>query len=716
MGGYIRSINLAAKAAAGSSGQITITVPEGYVVQIHFSYFDIVPGYGSFTAIDVAQDYTMTSPVYTQLASWAWRGEQKSLITSMNNQTIIQYYSSTVTGTGFCLTWTAIPRPIYNIGTFAVNIPTLPPLVALQGTIVDPSGGTGLNKMSDTRTLIQCPTNYTISVTFNYFCAIQSSEFYNFLVFYDGPFPSSWSTTQYRDNGLLAQYASSYASNNFSGCPNQVGGQPYMPPAVFTSTSNQYVVNFATEPQPGTSFTQSFSFNFTCQPVVPPTPNCSCCPYKSMQLGKIVYPQPPCSDTVSQYCCDPPKPFTCSDYLLDGDFQVFNDATQTFPPSPPFNPLWYYPAGLDCTATFAPPPTMQHYVIQVAWTFFDLTTDQGDKLYVWDQFTYHSGSIWLNDLYGPYGQGQYNNGSYLQGTSMPVTVTTYNPTLRIRFITNTSYSHGFAFTFTAIQRQPYNAGNFDATQLPIIAQTGYVQSIGYSGVSTQYQMAFFSAPPGTYYSYLVESINMAPADTFSFYYGPFDTTQLGNPTYLSNFISKATCTGDCSSFDPNAPAAGYQTPLKHTQFIVELKPSSGSSGSSFSILFLVFNQTGSQTNTADQYANADLSVVQLSGLTQGSFNSQTSSNNKAMYALVSLVALPVLLLAAAIVIVKRRKSHQQSADQQFYETPSSIPNPKLEALMSGDMEAPEVICSVPRAVASPEIGQGYPSTPLRVDV
>jgi hypothetical protein len=331
---------------------------------------------------------------------------------------------------------------------------------------------------------------------------------------------------------------------------------------------------------------------------------------------------------------------------------------------------------------------------------------------VWDQFTFKNGTNWLNDMYPPYGPDQYNNSGYLQGTSMPDPVTTQNPALRIRFVTKTNGATGFAFQYTAVARPPYSAGIFDTTKLPIVAQRGYVQSIGYSVPATQYQMAFFSAPPGLWYTISLEDLYVdsgsSTSDQFVIYNGPFDdTTQLGSTSYLMTNPNKVIYDGDTYG-----NLASIFT-IKHSQFVLELTPaSSGTSGSYFSFYFNVFNAT-----TKDQYVNTDLGTVQVSGLTQGSTNSQTSSgsNNNAMYALVSLVALPVLLLAVAVVIVKRRKSIQQSADQQFYETPSSIPNPKLEALVRGDLESPE-FRSVPNTVATPEVGQGYPSTPLRVEI
>jgi hypothetical protein len=701
--GYIRSTNLAVAATKAYTCQTTITVPQGYVVQIAFSYFDVPPS-NYFIAYDVAQDITMATPTITQMVSYQLRALITMKITSMNNQTLIDYIANNLVGTGFCLHWTAIPQSAYTIGTpYGVNIPTNPPLVSLIGTMTDPSGGTGLNKMSDTRTLMQCPTNYTISVAFNFFCAIQSSEFYNFVVFYDGPFPATWSASNYRDNTQLSQYF----LTNFSGCPNQVGGQPVLPPAEFKSTSNQIVVNFATEQQPSSPFTQAFSFNFSCQPVPTPPAVCPCCPYYNWSMGAIYSPPPqPCYCLVS---CDAPQVPTCSDFGLFGASYAPSDTPLTLQSY--LNPMWHYPAGLDCTMTITAP---LHYVIQVVWTHFDLTTSQGDKLYVWDQFTYNDGTIWLNDLYAPYSPygpySQYSNSSFLQGPISAVqsnnyTVTTYNPTLRIRFVTNTNGGTGFAFKFTAISRPTYTAaGPLSLTALPIVAQDGTCTSVNYpSSYPMQNARAFFSAPPGLYYSITMTYLNLLPHDTLTIYQGPFsDATQLNTDGYLSQYEHVA-YTG--TSF-----SSGCLGDIYASQFVVELNPTDTSTGSNYSFSFY-YNVYDPSTNFA--YQNEASNILRSTTSTQGTTTTQASSggNNNSMYALVSLVALPVLLLAAAVVIVKRRKMQQQKADQQFYDPRARIPSTKLAGRIPSDMESPE-FCPVTHDMACSEDCPGCPPTPL----
>jgi hypothetical protein len=207
----------------------------------------------------------------------------------------------------------------------------------------------------------------------------------------------------------------------------------------------------------------------------------------------------------------------------------------------------------------------------------------------------------------------------------------------------------------------------------------------------------------------MSSFNLLPDDTLIIYTGPFsatDVNSLRSDSYLSQYPSQV--------FSGSQPGYWPSFNILASQFVVEFNPQNGGSGPGFAFSFNVFNPTSGLA-----YQNEASNVIRFSTSTLGSTTtvSQTSSgsNNNAMYALVSLVALPVLLLAVAVVIVKRRKSIQQSADQQFYETPSSIPNPKLEALVRGDLESPE-FRSVPNTVATPEVGQGYPSTPLRVEI
>jgi hypothetical protein len=213
--------------------------------------------------------------------------------------------------------------------------------------------------------------------------------------------------------------------------------------------------------------------------------------------------------------------------------------------------------------------------------------------------------------------------------------------------------------------------------------------------------AFFSAPPGLYYSITMTYLNLLPHDTLTIYQGPFsDSSQLNTDGYLEQYEHVA-YTG--TSF-----SSGCLGDIYASQFVVELNPTgtSGGSGYSFSFYFNVYDPT---TNFA--YQNEAANILRSTTTTQYTTTSQTSSgvNNNSMYALVALVALPVLLLAAAVVIVKRRKMQQQKSDQQFYDAQRPTPEAKLEGMVTSDMDSP-VFGPVPIDVASPL--SGYPSTPL----
>jgi hypothetical protein len=347
----------------------------------------------------------------------------------------------------------------------------------------------------------------------------------------------------------------------------------------------------------------------------------------------------------------------------------------------------------------------EHYVIQATWTHFDFTKYKGDGLYMWDQFTFADGSIWLTSLYG---LGQTND-TDLEGSLAGIgnrTMTTMNPTLRLRFHTSTNLKTGFGFRFTSIPRPSYYVGGPSLTTLPIVAQAGTLTSYNYPGTYPSLnKRAFFSAPPGLQYSITMSSFNLLPGDTLIIYTGPFsatDVNSLRSDSYLSQYPSQV--------FSGSQPGYWPSFNILASQFVVEFNPQNGGSGPGFAFSFNVFNPTSGLA-----YQNEASNVIRFSTSTLGSTTtvSQTSSgsNNNTMYALVSLVALPVLVLAVAIVIVKRRKMQQQKVDQQFYDPQARMPGTKLERRVPSDMESPE-FCPVTHDMASPEIGPGFPSTPL----
>jgi hypothetical protein len=580
-----------------------IVAPVGYIVKLQFTNITIPLSSNDYLNTYDLADASPTSTFATLLThTQADNLGQTFKISSFNRKLSLVWTCGDSRPNGFCLTWTTAPQPTYTIHSDPINVPITAPLVATNANMTDAQGSLPYTQtLVNQRTLLQCPPTLVYQITFYVFCTVVYNPS-DYLAFYDGPFPTTWTLAQYSQDSLLAPHL----IQNFSGC----GGYNGLPvghlPASFQSKSNQLVVNFVT---------------YTHNPAVPPTDAAG------FEFNFQCVSTSTSSDVPQSQICSSPIIFA----------PAGTSATLGYG-----NGVTPYPAGLDCTTTITAPPG---FVISVSWVFFDLTSWKGDSVSVWDN---NAAANVLTRVT--------TSGWPFQGRALPLNVVSQNPSLVIRFLTNTDLGTGWVILYTVVPQPTYTIRQ-DITAMPIVAGSGCMTNyftVTTPQLNTDYlenanNRALFMAPLGQVWSVSFNTFCTLNVNAFlNVYIGPFPSTA---PTFLRNGASIApylTYTYSGCTLPPSFVTTSNQMLLTFT--------SNGDGvDTGFKFCFTAAAAVPDVVPDVQKAAN----LVRLADVPK-SLIQATPSKSTVLIALCSLAAVPILLIVAAIFALKVVKSQQPS--------------------------------------------------------
>jgi hypothetical protein len=294
-----------------------------------------------------------------------------------------------------------------------------------------------------------------------------------------------------------------------------------------------------------------------------------------------------------------------------------------------------YPAGLDCTTTITAPPGS---VIAVTWIFFDLTSYKGDSVSVWD-----------NNAAASVRTPVTTSGWPFQGRALPLNVVSQNPSLIIRFQTNTNLGKGWVFTYTVVPQPTYTIRQ-DITAVPIVAASGCMTNyykVTTPQLNTDYlenasDRALFVAPLGQVWAVSFNTFCTLNANAFlNVYQGPFPST---SPTFLRNGASIAPYLTNTFS--------GCTLPLSFVttsnQMLLTFTSNDDGVDTGFNFCFHTAVPGPDVIPNIQSASNLARSAVVPKFLTH-----TTPGKNTALIALCSLAAIPILLMVVATIAPKK---------------------------------------------------------------